>query len=132
MSLRALIAGLPLLTVLGLAGVEMAQAVPVANDLRAYFEHVGECANQRMMDATAVADGYDPGTAPPSVFSGDPVVLPLAHERTVASVAYAPVEYCGRPIVGTIVTLSDGTSAKLPGRARLVRVASGTAEFRLS
>jgi hypothetical protein len=122
--LKTLVATLPIAAVLALGPLDAAASVNLVQPVRDAIGEVAECANLRMMDATAVADG----TGPPLVQRDEPWRLQL-HGRSVAGLQPAQITYCGRSVAGTVVTLSDGTTTTLPGRARLVAVSDGAAEF---
>lgn len=114
MLVRILLLVLPGALVLASAGIDAEALTPEAIAETAAIP--GECANVRMLDAAAIADGRDPGT--PSD-RPEPWVL-RTDGREVDDLSHEALTYCGRTVDGTVITLSDGTTARVPGRARIV------------
>lgn len=120
MLVRVLLLVLPGALALASAGIDVEALTPEAIAETAATPR--ECANVRMMDAAAFADGRDPGT---SSDRSEPWVL-RTNGREVDDLSHERLTYCGRTIEGTVITLSDGTIARVPGRARIVEADEGT------
>lgn len=114
MLVRILLLVLPGALVLGSAGVDADALMP--ERIARAAGGPAECANVRMMDAVAIADGRKVGTTSDRA---EPWEL-RTRGREVDDLSYERSTYCGRTVEGTVITLSDGTTARVPGRARVV------------
>lgn len=119
MLVRILLLVLPGALVLGSAGVDADVLVP--DRIARAAGGPAECANLRMMDAVAIADGREVGTAPDRP---EPWEL-RTRGREVDDLSYERFTYCGRTVEGTVITLSDGTIARVPGRAQVTAADDG-------
>lgn len=119
MLVRILLLVLPGALVLGSAGIDAGALLP--ESIARAAAGPAECANVRMMDAAAVADGREVGAT-----SDRPEPWELrTRGREVDELSYERVTYCGRTMEGTVITLSDGTTARVPGRAQVVDADDG-------